>query len=281
MGPSADQDFLHSELGRTGRSLHRLGIAASFGIGGTDLEAAVEEHGIGYLYWGSMRTRSFAKAIRALVQRGRRDELFIVIQSYSRLACLVRPSLTRALKALGIEHADLLLLGWWNSGVAPRILDRASACQEAGLVRYLGVSTHQRALVPGFTAPGSPFDVVHFRYNAANRGAEVDVFPLLAAPMERAGTVAFTATRWRQLLTPPAGSSSVKVPTAGDCYRFVLSDPHVDVCMSGPASGGQLRETLAVLEQGPLAPDELTWIRDFGDQVYSAGGVRANLGERL
>lgn len=213
-----------------------MGVAASFGIGGRDLEAAVEEHGLNYLYWGSLRTRSFRDAIRALCARGRRDDLFVVIQSYSRVAALVRPSLTRALRQLRIDRADLLLLGWWNGPVWGNVRDAAIRCQQEGLVGHLGVSTHERPMVPAFAGADSPFDVVHVRYNAAHRGAEQDVFPHL--PEARAGLVAFTATCWRKLLKPVKGApADLPVPTAGDCYRFVLQRPELDVCMTGPAAG--------------------------------------------
>src|SRR5687768_8174280 len=105
------RDFLHATLGRTGRAVHRLGVAASFGVGGKDLEAAVEEHGVNYLYWGSIRRGPFGQAVRDLARRGLRDRLFVVVQSYSRLGFLVRPSLCSALRKLGLEQADLLLLG--------------------------------------------------------------------------------------------------------------------------------------------------------------------------
>ncbi len=41
--------------------------------------------------------------------------------------------------------------------------------------------------------------------------------------------------------------------TAGDCYRFCLSSPHVDVGLTGPASAAQLDENLAAIERGPLS----------------------------
>ena len=123
-------DFLRARLGRTGVEVHRLGVASSFGVGGTALEAAVEEHGVNYLYWGSIRKAGFGDAIRALCARGMRDRLFVVVQSYSRAGFLVRPSLNRALRSLGIERADLLLLGWWNKPVWRGIVDAALACKE-------------------------------------------------------------------------------------------------------------------------------------------------------
>src|ERR1019366_6809322 len=70
------------------------------------------ERGVTYLYWGSMRTAKFGAGLRGL--RSRRDEFHLVIQSYSRIAALVPWSLERALKSLGMDHADILLLGMWN-----------------------------------------------------------------------------------------------------------------------------------------------------------------------
>lgn len=274
-------DFLRATLGRTGREVHRLGVASSFGVGGRDLEAAVEEHGVSYLYWGSLRRGGFARAIRDLTARGLRERLFVVVQSYSRVGALVRPSLCWALRRLGLEQADLLLLGWWNRPVSARIVDAALACRERGLVRHLGVSTHRRPEVPGFAAPGSPFDVVHLRYNAANRGAEREVLPCVGPRPERAGLAAFTATRWGQLLSRPAGApADLPVPTAGDCYRFVLSRPELDVCLSGPRQGEDLRAALRAVARGPMDPDELAWMRRVGDLVYGAGRV-TRVGERF
>jgi predicted aldo/keto reductase-like oxidoreductase len=262
-----ETDFLFTTLGRTGRCVHRLGVASSYGIGGRDVEEAVEEHGVNYLYWGSFRTARFGRAIRALCRRGHRDNLFIVVQSYSRLASLVRPSLRAALAWLRIEQADLLLLGLWNSPVWNRVVAAAEACRVSGMVRHLGVSTHQRTLVPDF-AGASPFDVVHLRYNAANRGAEQEVFPHVGSS-DRAGLVAFTATRWGKLLRCPAGAPhDMRIPAAGDCYRFVLSAPSIDLCMTGPRNGHQLRQALAEVTRGPMSADELAWMRQFGDRVY-------------
>lgn len=275
---TSTDDFLHTTLGRTGRRVHRLGVASSFGIGGKDLEAAVEEHGVDYLYWGSFRTRTFGQALRALCARGLRDRLFIVIQSYSRVGCLVRPSLSLALRRLGVERADLLLLGWWNKPVSRGILDAALECKARGLTANVGVSTHERPLVPSLAGVGSPYDVVHVRYNAANRGAEREVFPLVPPRPERAGLVTFTATRWGELLQPVPGARAL---TAGDCYRFALSNPSVDVCLSGPQNGAQLREALATVGRGPLDPDERAWIEGVGDLVYRGGGLRSSVAERF
>jgi len=265
--------FTHSTLGRTGRRVLRIGVSASYGVAGADVERAVEEDGLSYLYWGSLRTRTFGRALRNLVARGHRERLFIVIQSYSRVASLVRPSLCWALKRLRLEQADLLLLGWWNGPVWQRVRDAAIRCREAGLCRHLGVSTHERPRVPGLAGEGSPFDVVHFRYNAAHRGAERDIFPHLpASPADRAGLVAFTATRWGKLLKRPRGAPSDVVPLdAADCYRFALGRDEVSLCVTGPRTGDELRQGLEAIRRGPLSEKELARVHTFGDLVYGRG----------
>src|SRR5947208_2332450 len=99
-------------LGRTGLRTSRLGLASSYRIGAADVERAVER-GVNYLYWGSRRTGEFGKAIKRLAPR-KRDQLVVVVQSYSRAAMALRPSVELALRRLAIEYADVLLLGWWN-----------------------------------------------------------------------------------------------------------------------------------------------------------------------
>jgi hypothetical protein len=130
-------------------------------------------------------------------------------------------------------------------------------------VRFLAVSTHKRRLVPDFSAA---FDVVHFRYSAAHPGAERDIFPHLPAA-GRPGLVSYTATCWRRLLDPARVPPGERVPTAADCYRFVLARPEVDVCMTGPANSAQMDHALEALRLGPLAEEELAWMRRVGAAV--------------
>jgi aryl-alcohol dehydrogenase-like predicted oxidoreductase len=58
------------------------------------------------------------------------------------------------------------------------------------------------------------------------------------------------------------------VPSAGDCYRFCLSSPHVDVVLTSPANRAQLEENLRSLERGPLSAEEMTAMRAFGAAVH-------------
>lgn len=255
-------------LGRTGLRVGRMGVAAAYGAPARAFEEAYE-HGCTYFYWGSFRRSGMQQAIKNLCAQGKRDSLTIVIQSFSRSATLLEGSLRWALKRLQIDHADILLLGFYNRAVSERILHKAIALKERGLVSFIGVSSHNRAMFQEFASQGL-FDVVHVRYNAAHRGAETEVFPGLRALPEadRPGIVTFTATMWGKLLQLrylPPGESPL-LPS--DCYRFVMSNPAVDVCMTGPKSLREMREELLALELGPLNQEELQRIHRIGDYVY-------------
>ena len=105
------------------------------------------------------------------------------------------------------------------------------------------------------------------RYNAAHPGAEDDIFPFLD-PSNQPGIVAFTATSWKQLLGHRRIPRNEQVPTAGDCYRWVLSNPAVDVCMTGAGSVEHWHHALEALRKGPMTDNEMAWMRRVGTAIY-------------
>lgn len=137
--------------------------------------------------------------------------------------------------------------------------------RESGKVRAIGCSIHDRQRA-GRLAEASPMDLLMVRYNAAHPGAERDIFPHLQT--RKPNLVAYTATSWRKLLKKPSGWDG-PVMSPGDCYRFCLSNPAVDVVLTGPASRAQLEENLGALEKGPLTPEEMEWMRRFGQAVHA------------
>jgi len=253
-------------LGRTGLVVGRLGVAASYGAPTEAFEEAFER-GVNYFYWGSRRTAAMGDAIRRLVRKGRREEMVLVLQSYSRHAGLMRTLFTRGLKTLGLDSADVLLLGWHSALPSPRILDEAVALREAGLVKAIALSGHNRPLFPELAAD-ERLGLFHIRYNAVPRGAEQEIFPHLP-PANRPGIATFTTTRWGDLLNPkklPPGEAPLK---GSDCYRFALSNPAVDLCMCGPKDLAQMREALLALDLGPLSQEEMARMRRIGDHIHA------------
>jgi aryl-alcohol dehydrogenase-like predicted oxidoreductase len=255
-------------LGRTGLLVSRLGVGASYGSPADSLEKAYHEHGLNFFYWGAMRRGRMGKAIRHLA-RTDRDKIVIALQSYDRTGFMMGPFLDRGLSSLGIDQADVLILGWRNSVPSKRVMEAALELKEAGKYRFLALSSHHRPLFGEMARlEDSPVDIFMFRYNAAHRGAERDIFPHLPGGEERPGTMAFTATCWGRLLKDRYLPEGEKPLTAPECYRFVLSNPAVDLSMIGPKDAAQMEEALQALEGGPLSPEEMERARRIGDYVY-------------
>jgi aryl-alcohol dehydrogenase-like predicted oxidoreductase len=263
-------------LGRTGKMVGRLGIASSYGI---SKKACLEafDAGVNYFFWGSTRTAGMALAIRDLAP-GRRGELCVVLQVYGRRAATISKSIRKGLEALGLEYADVLLLGWHEKAPHRRILEAVAREKEKGTFRYLGISSHQRPLFREFLKEGL-YDVFHVRYNAAHVGAEGDLFPHLPEPADGLpprngpGIVAFTVLRWGDLLNPKKMPSGQAPLSAADCYRFAMSNPHIHVTITGPTSDEEVRHALRGLEAGPLDAEAMARVRAVGDHVYRQKSV--------
>jgi aryl-alcohol dehydrogenase-like predicted oxidoreductase len=263
------ESFESTTLGHTGIKVGRLGVAASYGAPTEAFEEAFER-GCNYFYWGSQRRSGMRQAILNICQNGNRDDLIIVVQSYSRSALLMETFLKRALRSLAIDYADVLLLGWHNKQPASRLLDKAITMREKGLCRFVGLSGHNRSLFPLLAEQGV-FDIFHIRYNAAHRGPENEIFPELLYEA-RPAVVSYTATRWGQLLNPKKMPPGEQPMRASDCYRFALSNPAGDVCMCGPRDTAQMREALRSLDLGPLDDNELKRVLKIGDYVHAHSG---------
>lgn len=257
--------FKKTILGQTGLKVGRLGVSASYGAPAEAFEEAFEK-GCNYFYWGSKRKNGMRQAITNICRNGKRDELIVLIQSYSRSPFLMEVFFKKALKSLNIVSADILLLGWHKRSPSQRMLDKCLDMKTKGLYRYLAISSHNRRLFPHL-AQHQIFDIFHLRYNAAHRGAETEIFDQLS-DQQKPGIVSYTATRWGQLLNPKKNPRGEKPLTAGDCYRFVLSNQNVDICMCGPRDRSQMQEALRSLELGPLSEDEALRVRKIGDYVH-------------
>jgi aryl-alcohol dehydrogenase-like predicted oxidoreductase len=255
-------------LGRTKLKVGRLGISSSFGAPAAAYEAAFER-GCNYFTWGTFirgRSGPMRSAIRNITAAGRRDDLVVGMLTYAHHAWLTENFFVKGLKDAGLEYADVLLLGWFPKRPPQKVIDGALKLKQKGLVRFIGLTSHNRKLFPELAKEGL-FDVFHIRYNAAHRGAETETFPHLIDD-ERPGVVGFTATDWRKLIGKRKLPPGERPLTAAECYRFVLSHPAVDVCMMGAKNIDQMRENLAVLEQGPLTEAEMERVRRIGKLVY-------------
>jgi aryl-alcohol dehydrogenase-like predicted oxidoreductase len=260
-------DFLTPRLlGRSGLVVGRLGLGSSYGAPAGAYEEAFE-HGCNYFYWGSVRRKGMGDAIRHIASR-HRDRIVVVLQSYSRNGFLLGHRIESGLRGLRLDYADILLLGYHSRPLSPRLMDAALRLQQRGRVRHLAVSGHHRPMFQQF-ARDLRLQALMLRYNAAHRGTETEAFPHLERQGEpKAGVVCYTASRWGTLIDPRYTPIGLRTPTAVDCYRFVLSNPDVDVCLTGPETAEQMAANLKTLQLGPLSVEEMQWMRKVGDNVH-------------
>lgn len=256
-------DQLLRDVPALGREVHRLGLSGSFGLDEAGAREALET--ARYVFW-TPRMKGLTRALRDVLRRDRERYVVATGPLLGFTAGAVRRGAERRLRALGVEYLDVFQLYWLSrmSAQTAAVEAELAKLREEGKVRVLGTSIHDRPRA-GRLAEGSIFDLLMIRYNAAHPGAEQDVFPHLGR--RRPAVVAYTATAWRKLLRTPRGWSG-RAMTAGECYRWVLASPHVDVVLCGPRTAGEWREDLAAVTAGPLPDGELAWMREFGRAVH-------------
>lgn len=251
-----------------GRSVYPLGLACNMGIDAAGFEHALER-GVDYVFWTHFRTGKIKPGLRRALAAKREEIVVASGPTVGFFGGSVRRAAEGLLRDLGTDYLDVFTLFWLGKGSAwtESTIEALSRLKEEGKVRAIGISIHDRKRA-GELAKGSPLDLFMLRYNAAHPGAERDVFPHLPLDeTKRPAVVAYTATSWRKLLNRPRGWSG-PVMTAGDCYRFCLSNPNVDVALTGVRSQAELDENMAALAKGPLTPDEEAWMREFGAAVH-------------
>jgi aryl-alcohol dehydrogenase-like predicted oxidoreductase len=224
------------------------------------------ERGINFLFWDGM----FKNMTRALLEltTEERSRLFIVAAIPFGGPRQIRKGMIKRLELLGLERFSSFHLGWVRSRFRVRqsVLDELISLREEGLCDNIGLSIHQRRLAFEISRK-KVFDVFMVRYNAAHRGLENDFLDRLDIN-NRPSVMTYTATRWRKLLEKPAGWKE-DLPRPGDLYRFALSHPLVDAVCMAPHNIEQLESNLAVISEGPLKPEESSFVRRFGDAVYA------------
>ena len=188
----------------------------------------------------------------------------------------VRHSVENALRKLDTDYLDVFKLGWLGktSWYTRGVVEELLKLKQEGKIRAIGASIHNRPRA-GRLALNSDIDLFMIRYNAKHTGAEQDIFPHLSK--RNPAIVSYTALAWGQLIRPLKGiemgpwpgAENIDVPplTPELCYRFVLTNPHVHLVLTGPKNREQLQQNFNAVQHGPLSPEELQWIRQYGKLV--------------
>jgi aryl-alcohol dehydrogenase-like predicted oxidoreductase len=252
-----------------------MGIAGNYGIDSADIRWAAD-HGANYWVWG----RGFSKVtdgIREVIKSDRENHV-VAMLGWGYFGWQVRRSVENALRKLGTDYLDVFKLGWLGktSIYSKAIIDTLLKLKQEGKILSIGTSIHDRKRA-GRLALNSEIDLLMIRYNAKHPGAEQDIFPLLSK--RNPAVVSYTALAWGQLIRPlkkivmppwPGKERFNGPPLSPElCYRFVLTNQHVHIVLTGPQNQEQLRKNMDAIRQGPLEPDEMNWVRQYGQLVKS------------
>ena len=260
-------DFLNTSFGKNGPKVFRIGLSATYRPEKKTIYKAIDE-GINFFFAYGFDTQMIS--VLKDVFKGNREKYMIATGAYNLIWTHtdVRKTLEKRLKKLNTDYIDtFLFLGVMKEKQFPEIVrDELHKIREEGKVRRIGISSHNRKLVGRLASEGD-LDAFMMRYNAAHRGAEDDIFPHLKT--HDPGIISYTATRWGFLLRRPKNwPQEERIPDAGICYRFVLSNPNVDVCLNAPSNLKQLEENLAGVRQGYLNDEDMAFMKKFGDVIH-------------
>ena len=114
---------------------------------------------------------------------GRRDEVFLVSKVLPQHATArgTVAACESSLRRLGTDRIDLYLLHWRGRVPLADTIEAFGGLQQAGLIRYWGVSNFDTPDMKELTAqPGGPEVATdQVLYNLSRRGPELNLFPLL------------------------------------------------------------------------------------------------------
>jgi aryl-alcohol dehydrogenase-like predicted oxidoreductase len=289
------KQFGMRQLGKTGLQVSPLGIGAGIGISSEDVLYAFE-HGINYFFFSSdlhhATYQHSARALRELCRCGStvREQVVLATVTYINDPEKLTAILIDQLNELKVDYIDIFHWGWVTDSTNMLPLLKGShklkgsstghqsirqLCQvtaevntellRRGLVRYVGASFHSRTQARAWMRN---LDVLMLRYNIAHLGMEQDIVPFLYGDKNQdPGIVVFNSAHDKMgalHIPPPGYAMNQYVPSIPDCYRFALTNPWVDLVLTGLRNRKEVDLALAALEQGPLSPEEYLRMREYG-----------------
>lgn len=238
---------LRTTLGRTGLEVSTLCFGTGY-LGGpvaTGARLLLRAYDLGVTFWDTSDDYgTHPHVARALRQVGR-DGVVVATKTYASTALGARRALTRALRELGVEPLDLLLLHAVDSRgeleARRPALEALVRAREAGLLRAVGVSSHSREVL-----------------EALLHRPEVDVALVVvnrtgawmkdAAPAEMTRAVRRLYRSGRGVYGMKAlGSGQVTAPRqVAAALRYAFAYPHAHAICVGITSEAELGADVAV-----------------------------------
>jgi hypothetical protein len=267
-------------LGRTDLEVVRIGcggipiIKEEFDDAVAVVKAALEA---GVNYFDNARAYGDSETKMGVALEGRRDDIILATKVHFRDREKADEALRTSLKELRTDHIDVYQLHDVSTAVdfdkvmAPGgVLDMAKEARKADIVRFIGASSHNETCLRRLIESGE-FDTVLLTYNIASRWPENEILPL--AKQHDVGVVVMKPMSGGIFfhLSRQADDSAPSI-TPEEAMRFVLSNEHIDVALSGFRQVQEVPQNMAVLRDfAPLTAEERERLTAFGDslgQVY-------------
>ncbi|HEY9602751.1 MAG TPA: aldo/keto reductase [Allocoleopsis sp.] len=246
-----------------------LGLAGHQGMDASCVALAFES-GVNYFFFYDLSHKSMLSGLKPLVAT-QREQVFIATGSDDRDLDRWRQYLEQVRRYLDVDVVDVFFAEYVtpSEDIAQiwSVLDELWDWKKRGLIRYVGATTHNRAIALELIK-SDRIEILMYRYNMAHRKAEECVFPM--AQQVGIPVVAFTCTRWGQLLQGHPEWQR-EIPTAADCYRYALHQKAVHLALTAPKTRAQLEQNLSVLHSAELTPELVAQWQDYGALVYGNG----------
>jgi aryl-alcohol dehydrogenase-like predicted oxidoreductase len=246
-----------------------LGLAGSRGMD-TSCAAVAFEAGVNYFFFYDLSHENLLSGLKPIVAT-QREQVLMATGSDERDKARLRQYLEQVRQYLDVDVVDVFFAEYVtpDEDIAQiwAVLDELWAWKERGLIRYVGATTHNRAIALDLIKSDRTEVLMH-RYNMAHRKAQEQVFP--RAQQAGIPVVAFTCTRWGELLQGHPDWLG-EIPTAADCYQYALHQKAVHLALTAPGTQAQLEENLSVLHAPELTPEAVVRWQDYGALVYGNG----------
>jgi len=237
-------------LGSTGLKVSRLGLGGipiqrTTQAVADEMLATCQDLGVNFIDTARVYRDSEEKIGKAL--KSRRSAFYLASKSARRDAAGFRQDLELGLKLLQTDYIDIYQLHmvsaidvWEQVQAKDGALPALLAAREEGLVRYIGVTSHNNDVLE-VIIKSNLFDTAQFPLNVVESQF---VGSMTMSKELHMGTIA---------MKPLAGGALQRADLA---LRYLLSSD-IDTLIPGMDSVEQLYANYAALERGVLAPEEL------------------------
>ena len=256
----------------TNRAVQPLGLAGNPNMEEGCVTTAYDA-GINYFFFYNQSYPILIDELKSLL-RANRESIVVATGSESRNLKTLNSYLDQVCHQLEVDTVDIFYAEYVSPGDDMETLlgdggvfDELHRWKTEGRIRYVGATSHNRPMAVELIE-SDRIDVLMHRYNMAHRGAEEQVLP--AARNAEVPVVAFTCTRWGSLLTGHQDWDG-PVPTAADCYQYVLHHPAVHIALTAPATLTELKENLIALRGTERLSENLPLWEAYGKLVYGDG----------